>query len=122
MHLDDPELTCRIEVTPGPLLVYARKIPGAGGLPAKDGYSGQRAGGKRRHRSCEQCCYLLSRFLRTFFPKKVFSDFRENFLGFGKVLGQNSGKLSTCQRKFSSLGSPNFLGPNYAPVGGEVEG
>jgi thiamine biosynthesis protein ThiI len=34
VHLDDPELTCRIEVTPGPLLVYARKIPGAGGLPA----------------------------------------------------------------------------------------
>jgi thiamine biosynthesis protein ThiI len=34
VHLDAPELTCRIEVTPGPLLVYARKIPGAGGLPA----------------------------------------------------------------------------------------
>ncbi len=32
--LKDPELTCHIEVTPGPLLVYARKIPGAGGLPA----------------------------------------------------------------------------------------
>jgi len=34
VKLNDPELTCRIEVTPGPLLVYARKIPGAGGLPA----------------------------------------------------------------------------------------
>ena len=34
VHLDDPELTCRIEITPGPALVYARKIPGAGGLPA----------------------------------------------------------------------------------------
>ena len=34
VHLDDPELTCRIEVTPGPVLVYARKIPGPGGLPA----------------------------------------------------------------------------------------
>jgi tRNA uracil 4-sulfurtransferase len=34
VQLDDPELTCRIEITPGPMLVYARKIPGAGGLPA----------------------------------------------------------------------------------------
>ncbi len=34
VRLDDPELTCRIEITPGPVLVYARKIPGAGGLPA----------------------------------------------------------------------------------------
>jgi tRNA uracil 4-sulfurtransferase len=35
VKLNDPELTCRIEVPPGPsLLVYARKIPGAGGLPA----------------------------------------------------------------------------------------
>ncbi len=34
MKLNDPELTCRIEIPPGPsLLVYARKIPGAGGLP-----------------------------------------------------------------------------------------
>jgi thiamine biosynthesis protein ThiI len=33
VNLDAPEITCRIEVTPGPLLVYARKIPGAGGLP-----------------------------------------------------------------------------------------
>ena len=31
--LDEPELTCRIEITPGPVLVYVRKIPGAGGLP-----------------------------------------------------------------------------------------
>jgi thiamine biosynthesis protein ThiI len=34
VQLKDPEITCHIEVTPGPLLVYARKIPGAGGLPA----------------------------------------------------------------------------------------
>ncbi len=34
VRLDDPELTCRIEITPGPALVYARKRPGAGGLPA----------------------------------------------------------------------------------------
>jgi len=34
VQLDDPETTCRIEITPGPMLVYARKIPGTGGLPA----------------------------------------------------------------------------------------
>ncbi len=34
VKLKDPELTCRVEITPGPALVYARKIPGAGGLPA----------------------------------------------------------------------------------------
>jgi thiamine biosynthesis protein ThiI len=34
VQLDDPEMTCRIEITPGPMLVYARRIPGAGGLPA----------------------------------------------------------------------------------------
>ena len=35
VQLNDPELTCRIEIPPGAsLLVYARKIPGAGGLPA----------------------------------------------------------------------------------------
>lgn len=34
VKLNDPELTCRIEITPGPVLVYARKIPGPGGLPA----------------------------------------------------------------------------------------
>ncbi len=32
--LNDPEITCHVEITPGPLLVYARKIPGPGGLPA----------------------------------------------------------------------------------------
>jgi thiamine biosynthesis protein ThiI len=37
VNLDNPELTCRIEITPGPMLVYARKIPGAGGLPANTG-------------------------------------------------------------------------------------
>jgi thiamine biosynthesis protein ThiI len=34
VRLDEPELTCRIEITTGPALVYARKIPGPGGLPA----------------------------------------------------------------------------------------
>ncbi len=35
VKLNDPGLTCRIEIPPGPsMLVYARKIPGAGGLPA----------------------------------------------------------------------------------------
>jgi len=34
VQLKDPDVTCHIEVTPGPLLVYAKKIPGAGGLPA----------------------------------------------------------------------------------------
>src|ERR1700730_5016991 len=34
VRLNDPELTCHIEITPGPALVYTRKIPGAGGLPA----------------------------------------------------------------------------------------
>ena len=33
VRLNDPELTCRVEITPGPALVYARKLPGAGGLP-----------------------------------------------------------------------------------------
>jgi len=33
VHLDDPELTCRIEITANEAIVYARKIPGAGGLP-----------------------------------------------------------------------------------------
>jgi thiamine biosynthesis protein ThiI len=33
VQLDDPELTCRIEITPGPMLVYAKRIPGTGGLP-----------------------------------------------------------------------------------------
>ncbi len=34
VKLNDPDVTCRIEITSGPALVYARKIPGAGGLPA----------------------------------------------------------------------------------------
>jgi len=33
VKLNDPELTCRIEIPPGPALIYARKIPGPGGLP-----------------------------------------------------------------------------------------
>jgi tRNA uracil 4-sulfurtransferase len=34
VDLSEPELTCHIEITPGPALVYARKIAGPGGLPA----------------------------------------------------------------------------------------
>ncbi|HKS80834.1 MAG TPA: tRNA uracil 4-sulfurtransferase ThiI [Candidatus Acidoferrales bacterium] len=34
VKLKDPEITCHIEISPGPVLVYARKIPGPGGLPA----------------------------------------------------------------------------------------
>ena len=34
VDLENPGLTCRIEVTRGPTLVYARRIAGAGGLPA----------------------------------------------------------------------------------------
>jgi tRNA uracil 4-sulfurtransferase len=34
VKLNDPDVTCHIEITPGPALVYARKIPGPGGLPA----------------------------------------------------------------------------------------
>ena len=34
VDLERPALTCRIEVTRGLVLVYARRIPGAGGLPA----------------------------------------------------------------------------------------
>jgi tRNA uracil 4-sulfurtransferase len=34
VRLKEPDATCHIEVTPGPLLVYANKIAGAGGLPA----------------------------------------------------------------------------------------
>jgi tRNA uracil 4-sulfurtransferase len=34
VKLNGPGVTCHIEITSGPALVYARKIPGAGGLPA----------------------------------------------------------------------------------------
>ncbi len=34
VKLNDPDVTCRIEITSGPALVYACKIPGPGGLPA----------------------------------------------------------------------------------------
>ncbi len=34
VKLKDPDITCHVEITPGPALVYARKIPGPGGLPA----------------------------------------------------------------------------------------
>jgi thiamine biosynthesis protein ThiI len=34
VQLKNPHVTCYVEVTPGQLLVYAKKIPGTGGLPA----------------------------------------------------------------------------------------
>lgn len=34
VKLTQPDVTCRIEITSGPALVYARKIAGPGGLPA----------------------------------------------------------------------------------------
>ncbi len=34
VQLTNPEVTCRIEITPGPALVYARRFHGTGGLPA----------------------------------------------------------------------------------------
>jgi len=34
VQLKDPELTCHIEITPGPILVYAKRMEGTGGLPA----------------------------------------------------------------------------------------
>lgn len=34
VKLSNPDVTCRIEITSGPALVYARKIAGPGGLPA----------------------------------------------------------------------------------------
>jgi len=34
VQLRNPELTCHIEITDGPALVYARRIEGLGGLPA----------------------------------------------------------------------------------------
>lgn len=37
VKLDAPDVTCRVEITPGPALVYARRIPGCGGLPANTG-------------------------------------------------------------------------------------
>jgi tRNA uracil 4-sulfurtransferase len=37
VDLAHPALTCRIEVTRGPTLVYARRIPGTGGLPPNTG-------------------------------------------------------------------------------------
>jgi thiamine biosynthesis protein ThiI len=33
VDLTNPDLTCRIEVTRGPILIYARRIAGPGGLP-----------------------------------------------------------------------------------------
>jgi thiamine biosynthesis protein ThiI len=37
VHLDAPELTVRIEIPPGSALLYARRIPGPGGLPPNTG-------------------------------------------------------------------------------------
>jgi thiamine biosynthesis protein ThiI len=34
VDLNSPELTCRVEVMKNSVLVYARKLPGAGGMPA----------------------------------------------------------------------------------------
>jgi thiamine biosynthesis protein ThiI len=34
VNLDNPDITCHIEITRGLALIYARRIPGAGGLPA----------------------------------------------------------------------------------------
>lgn len=34
VRLKDPDVVCRVEITSGPALVYARKIQGPGGLPA----------------------------------------------------------------------------------------
>jgi tRNA uracil 4-sulfurtransferase len=34
VDLERPDLTCHIEIARGPVLVYARRIPGPGGLPA----------------------------------------------------------------------------------------
>lgn len=33
VQLNEPELTCHIEITPGPALVYAKRFEGQGGLP-----------------------------------------------------------------------------------------
>jgi thiamine biosynthesis protein ThiI len=35
VKLTEPDVVCRIEISSGPALVYARKIPGQGGLPAR---------------------------------------------------------------------------------------
>jgi thiamine biosynthesis protein ThiI len=37
VDLNHPELTCRIEIPPGTALVFARRIPGPGGLPPNTG-------------------------------------------------------------------------------------
>lgn len=34
VKLNDPDVTCRVEITSGPALVYAHKVVGPGGLPA----------------------------------------------------------------------------------------
>ena len=34
VRLKNPEITCYVEITPRPTLVYARRVEGAGGLPA----------------------------------------------------------------------------------------
>ncbi len=37
VRLQDPEVTCWVEVVPGRVLIYARRVDGAGGLPAATG-------------------------------------------------------------------------------------
>src|SRR5262249_56473637 len=47
VDLKNPEITCRIEVTRGPILIYARRIEGPGGLPPNTagGFTRPRTGG-----------------------------------------------------------------------------
>ncbi len=37
VKLDDPEVTCQVEIVPGKALIYARRVEGPGGLPAVTG-------------------------------------------------------------------------------------
>ena len=37
VNLDEPEVTCQVEVVPGRVLVYAERVEGPGGLPAVTG-------------------------------------------------------------------------------------
>ncbi len=34
VKLQDPEVTCQVEIVPGKALIYARRVEGPGGLPA----------------------------------------------------------------------------------------
>ncbi len=37
VNLDEPEVTCQVEIVPGKALIYARRVEGPGGLPAVTG-------------------------------------------------------------------------------------